>query len=128
MLSFSPFQDKPVGHPANGDDVCPISAFALKIGSFAAEARHRWKPRSHSFLVEEVRSLVRIRNPEKAGTSTSISLELVLAPRRGFCESNSVQHYLWRAVELESDVPECFVTKRRDRTAAPKLLKKEMKW
>lgn len=52
----------------------------------------------------------------------------MLAPREGFCESNSGQHYLWRAVDHEGDVPECFVTKRRDRTAAPQILKKAMKW
>jgi putative transposase len=35
--------------------------------------------------------------------------------------------YLWRAVDHEGDVLEVFVTKRRDRKAARKFLKKAMK-
>ncbi len=38
-----------------------------------------------------------------------------------------VQHYLWRAVDHEGEVLDSYVTKRRDRNAALKLLKKMMK-
>ena len=36
-------------------------------------------------------------------------------------------HYLWRAVDHEGEVPGSFVTKRRDRKAALKFLRKTMK-
>lgn len=40
---------------------------------------------------------------------------------------NGKQHYLWRAVDYEGEVLECYVTKRRDRKAALRFLKKAMK-
>ncbi len=40
---------------------------------------------------------------------------------------NGVQHYLWRAVDHEGEVLEAFVTKRRDKKAALRFLKKLMK-
>ena len=40
---------------------------------------------------------------------------------------NGEAHHLWRAVEQEGEVLEEFVTKRRDRKAALKFLKKTMK-
>ena len=40
---------------------------------------------------------------------------------------NGETHYLWRAVDHEGEVLESFVTKRRDRRAALKFLKKTMK-
>jgi putative transposase len=36
-------------------------------------------------------------------------------------------HYRWRAVDHEGEILESFVTKRRDRKAALKLLRKTMK-
>jgi len=44
-----------------------------------------------------------------------------------FVKINGKQHYLWRAVDHEGEVLECFVTKRRDRKAALRFLKKTMK-
>jgi len=44
-----------------------------------------------------------------------------------FVKINGKQHYLWRAVDHEGEVLECFVTKRRDRKAALRFLKKAMK-
>ena len=44
-----------------------------------------------------------------------------------FVRLNCVAHYLWRAVDHESEVLEELVTKRRDRKAALKFLKKTMK-
>lgn len=40
---------------------------------------------------------------------------------------NGKQHYLWRAVDHEGEVLESFVTKRLDRKAALRFLKKAMK-
>jgi putative transposase len=40
---------------------------------------------------------------------------------------NGVTHYLWRAVDHEGEVLDALVTKRRDRKAALKFLKKTMK-
>lgn len=40
---------------------------------------------------------------------------------------NGVQHYLWRAVDHEGEVLEAFVTKRRDKAAALKFLRKLMR-
>ena len=44
-----------------------------------------------------------------------------------FVKINGVQHYLWRAVDHEGEVLESYVTKRRDKKAALKFLKKAMK-
>jgi putative transposase len=44
-----------------------------------------------------------------------------------FIRINGKIHYLWRAVDHEGEVLEAFVTKRRDRKAALKFLRKAMK-
>jgi len=44
-----------------------------------------------------------------------------------FVKINGEMHYLWRAVDHEGEVLETFVTKRRDRKAALKFLRKTMK-
>ena len=44
-----------------------------------------------------------------------------------FVRINGEQHYLWRAVDQEGEVLESFVTKRRNRKAALKFLRKAMK-
>ena len=44
-----------------------------------------------------------------------------------FVKINGVRHYLWRAVDHEGEVLEAVVTKRRDKRAALKLLRKLMK-
>src|SRR5210317_1510761 len=44
-----------------------------------------------------------------------------------FVKINGETHYLWRAVDHEGEVLEVFVTKRRDRRAALKFLKRAMK-
>jgi putative transposase len=44
-----------------------------------------------------------------------------------FVKINGDTHYLWRAVDYEGEVLEVFVTKRRDRKAALKFLKRAMK-
>ena len=44
-----------------------------------------------------------------------------------FVKINGKQDYLWRAVDHEGEVLESFVTKRRNRNAALKFLKKVMR-
>ena len=44
-----------------------------------------------------------------------------------FVKVNGERHYLWRAVDHESEVLESFVTKTRDRKAALKFLKETMR-
>jgi putative transposase len=44
-----------------------------------------------------------------------------------FVKINGDMHYLWRAVDHEGEVLESYVTKRRDRKAALKFLKKSMR-
>jgi len=44
-----------------------------------------------------------------------------------FVKINSERHYLWRAVDQEGEVLESYVTKKRDKTAALKFLKKALK-
>ena len=44
-----------------------------------------------------------------------------------FVKINGETHYLWRAVDHEGEVLESFVTKRRDRKAALRFIKKLMK-
>ena len=44
-----------------------------------------------------------------------------------FVRINGETHYLWRAVDHEGEVLEVFATKRRDRAAALKFLKRAMK-
>ena len=44
-----------------------------------------------------------------------------------FVKINGEQHYLWRAVDHEGEVLESFITKRRDRKAALKFLRKKIR-
>ena len=44
-----------------------------------------------------------------------------------FVKINGERHYLWRAVDHEGEVLESFVTKKRDKKAALKFLKKSLK-
>ena len=44
-----------------------------------------------------------------------------------FVKINGETHYLWRAVDHEGELLESYVTKRRDRKAALKFLRKVMK-
>ena len=44
-----------------------------------------------------------------------------------FVKVNGKRHYLWRAVDHEGEVLESCVTKRRDKRAASKFLKKAMR-
>jgi len=44
-----------------------------------------------------------------------------------FVRLNGETHYLWRALDHQGEVLEVFATKRRNRRAAPKVLRRRMK-
>lgn len=44
-----------------------------------------------------------------------------------FVKINGETHYLWRAVDQEGEILESYVTKRRDKKAALRFLKKALK-
>lgn len=48
-------------------------------------------------------------------------------PERVFVKVNGKQHYLWRAVDHEGEILESYVTKRRDKKAALKFIRKAMR-
>ena len=77
--------------------------------------------------MEPVRAVIRRGNQKEA-----ISIGARLPQWRWhldevFVRINGKTHYLWRAVDHEGEVLEAFVTKRRDRKAALRFLKKAMK-
>ena len=77
--------------------------------------------------MEQIWPDIRGRDPQKQGQSDAILFELAVASGRGLREINGETHYLWRAVDHEGEVLESYVTKRRDRKAALKFLRKAMK-
>lgn len=44
-----------------------------------------------------------------------------------FAKNNGETHYLWRAVAHEGEVLETYVTKKRDKKAALRFIKKTLK-
>ncbi len=50
-----------------------------------------------------------------------------VARGRGFVKVNGKRHYLWRDVDHDSEVLEAIVTKRRNKQAALKFVRKLMK-
>ena len=79
--------------------------------------RFRWNRFGPMFAAETRRRRVHTRN----GSNWRWNLDEV------FVRINDETHYLWRAVDHEGEVLEVFVTKRRDRRAALKFLKRTMK-
>ncbi len=69
---------------------------------------------------------VRSRDTQPPGPSSFV-FELALAPRRGICADQRRDALPLRAVDHEGEVLEVFVTKRRDRRAALKFLKRVKK-
>jgi len=45
-----------------------------------------------------------------------------------FVKINGERHYFWRAVDHEGEVLKSYVSKRRDRKAVLKFMRKSMKW
>ena len=63
------------------------------------------------------------------GIGLALNLQTRLKRRRagGMQSSNWKWHYLWRAVDHEGEVLESYVTKKRDKKAALKFMKKAMR-
>src|SRR5665648_1092258 len=114
-----------LGDPPHGADVSPLSPVAAAGGRFAVRTRHRYLPRDDTRLVESLRSNVRQRD-QKTSYSDSIIFALALAPGRGL-RQDQWRDTLSLACGHEGEVLEVFVTKRRDRMAALKFLKRAMK-
>jgi putative transposase len=120
------FQRLTRGDPPHGDDVHPLSAISAAGRGSAIRARDRYLPRDGAVLVEPVRSDVCRGDPEAPGQSHLYSqwrwhLDEV------FVRINGETYYLWRAVDHEGEVLEVFATKRRDRRAALKFIRRTMK-
>ena len=77
--------------------------------------------------MEQIWPAVDRRYPQEKGQPDARILKLAVALGRGLVKINGGTHYLWRAVAHEGEVLESFVTKRLDRKAALKLLRKTMK-
>ena len=75
-------QQFPRGHPLGGDVVHPVSAVATASRGSPVRAWRRHLPRDGAFLVEPVRSDVRGRDQEAAGSS-SVVFAMAMAPGRG---------------------------------------------
>jgi len=74
--------------------------------------------------VKPFRADVRCRDPAQAGRSDAGLLELAMARRRGLREDQRRSAPLWRAVDHQGEVLEAVVTKRRNKKAALKFLRK----
>ena len=77
--------------------------------------------------MEQVWSVVRRRDQKKRVAAHQNSPQWRWHLDEVFVRINSETHYLWRAVDHEGEVLETFVTKKRDRKAALRFLKKVMK-
>ena len=64
---------------------------------------------------------------KKRSASARTHIQWRWHPDEVFVRINGETHYLWRAVDHEGEVLEAFVTKRRDRKAAIRFLRKTMK-
>ena len=91
--------------PFFGDNLCFPKGFKLSeiVTMFAAEIRRNRVSRMRSY------------------SNWQWHLDEV------FVKINGETHYLWRAVDHEGEVLESYVTKRRDRKAALKFLRKAIK-
>ncbi len=67
------------------------------------------------------------RDPQEADGSNARVFGLRWHLDEMFVKINGEGHYLWRAVDQEGEVLEAFVSKKRDREAALKFLRKLMK-
>ena len=70
---------------------------------------------------------LRRRDPQEANGSNARVVGLGWYLDEVFVKINGERHYLWRAVDQEGEVLEAFVSKKRDRKAALKFLRKLMK-
>ncbi len=77
--------------------------------------------------MEQIWPTVCRRDPQENGQQDARIFKLAGAFGRGVRRDHGDVNYIWRAVDHEGEVLESFVTKRRDRKAALKFLRKTMK-
>ena len=77
-------------------------------------------------MVKPLRPAVRRRHPTPADQPNAGFPAVALACRR-YVKINGEMHYLWRAVDHEGEVLESYVTKKRDKSAALRFLKRALK-
>ena len=120
---FSLFQDLAQDHSPGSDDVCSLPTVATQ----SSRAWDRGEPRDDPVLVEPVRPIfaaeIRKKRMDRVRASSGWRWHL----DEMFVKINGEGHYLWRAVDQEGEVLEAFVSKKRDREAALKFLRKLMK-
>ena len=80
--------------------------------------RYRWNRFGPLFAAE-----IRKRRADRLKSSSNWQWHL----DEVFVKVNGVRHYMWRAVDHEGEVLESYVTKRRDRKAALKFLRKSLR-
>jgi putative transposase len=120
-------QDEPGDHPPRGDALHPVPAFPAERRGHAARARHRvhhesvrfWWNRFGPIFAAEIRRRRIARMRQFHHWQWHLD--------EMFVRINGETHYLWRAVDHEGEVLEAFVSKRRDRTAALKFLRKALR-
>jgi putative transposase len=95
-----------------------IACLAMGINVSHESVRHWWNRFGPMFAGEIRRKRIQ---QMRAHSNWQWHLDEV------FVKINGETHYLWRAVDHEGEVLESFVTKRRDRKAALKFLRKSMK-
>ena len=114
----------------------PISAVPAPRRRSLVRTWHRYLSRNRQGLVEPVRSAVRGGSFQYFKTSPEVRKrrlhQRLYSSWRWHVDEVFVRisgelHYLWRAVDHEGEVLEAFVTKKRDRKAAVRFLKKAMK-
>ena len=118
------FQQFARGDPPRGDDVYPLSLRQVEDLLFERgidicyETVRFWWNRFGPMFANEIRKR---RTHRRSYSRWRWHLDEV------FVRINGETHYLWRAVDHEGEVLEVFATKRRDRKAALKFLKRMMK-
>jgi putative transposase len=78
-------------------------------------------------LVEQIRPALCGRHPPPAREQNARLPALALASRRDVRPRQRRDDYLWRAVDHEGEVLECYVTKTRDKAAALRFMRKALK-
>jgi putative transposase len=118
------FQQFTRDHPSHGDDVHPLSLRQVEDLLFERgidichETVRFWWNRFGPMFGAEIRKRRVLR---RSYSQWRWHLDEV------FVRINGETHYLWRAIDHESEVLEVFATKRRDRKAALTFLKRAMK-
>ncbi len=123
--SFPILQDATRGYPPCRDDVYSLPPVVVEelLHERGIDICHEtvrvWRNRFGPMFAAEIR--------KKRSASTRAHIQWRWHLDEVFVRINGVTHYLWRAVDHEGEVLESFVTKKRDRKAALRFLKKAMK-